>query len=175
MGVYVGTLQLASTPCLGDWKISVDVDDEVWIFTSDNEKNKNIKINECFQSSEKVFEVAEYVLPKFEVTVTAPKDSTYADGTLTITMKALYTYGENVKGVAQVVVTRNNYWDPTPQPPIVQKQVNIDGNAVAEFQMQSELKISSQDGQDDFKVTVSVTEALTGLVNRICSRTFYLN
>lgn len=95
--------------------------------------------------------------------MTAPKAVTYSDGTLTIAIKALYTYGQNVKGVAQVVVTRNNNWDPSPQPAIVQKQVNIDGNAIAEFKMDSELKISSQNWQDEFKVTVSVAEALTGL------------
>lgn len=109
-----------------------------------------------------MFEVAEYVLPKFEVTVTAPKDATYADGTLLINIKSLYTYGESVKGVAQVVVSRYNSWDPTPQSPIVQKQVDINGNGVVEFQMETELKITSQNWQDDFKVTATVTEALTG-------------
>lgn len=101
------------------------------------------------------------MLPKFEVTVTAPKDVTYADGKLIVSVKALYTYGESVKGVAQVAISRNNYWDSTDQP-VIEKQVNIDGNAVAEFQMDSELKISEQNWQDDFKVTVSVTEGLTG-------------
>lgn len=28
-GVYVGELQLGSTPCLGDWRINVNVDNEV--------------------------------------------------------------------------------------------------------------------------------------------------
>lgn len=119
------------------------------------------------QPSEKKIEIAEYVLPKFEVTVIAPKDATYADGTVNINIKATYTYGENVKGVAQVIVSRSNSWDPTPQPTIVQKQVDIDGNAVAQFQIESELKITSQNWQDEFKVTVAVTEALTGSVNQI--------
>ncbi|KAG4071650.1 hypothetical protein HA402_011804 [Bradysia odoriphaga] len=143
MGVYVGELQLGTTPCLGIWKINVDVDNE---------------------SSAKEFEVAEYVLPKFEVTVTAPKDATYSDGTLRITAKAIYTYGQPVKGVAQVTVSRNNIWDPTPQPAIAQKQVDIDGTATAEFQIVADLKLSPDNWQDDLKVTVSVTEALTGVV-----------
>lgn len=143
MGVYVGELQLGSTPCLGIWKINVDVDNE---------------------SSTKEYEVAEYVLPKFEVIVTAPKDATYADGTLRITAKALYTYGQPVKGVAQVTVTRNYYWDTTPQPAIVQKQINIDGTATVEFEIATELKLSPDNWQDDLKVTVSLTEALTGVV-----------
>lgn len=29
MGVYIGELKLGSTPCLGEWKISVNVDNEV--------------------------------------------------------------------------------------------------------------------------------------------------
>lgn len=165
MGVYIGELQLAATPCLGDWKITVNVDEEVQPFSDSQLIDKTY--NELFQTSEKVFEVAEYVLPKFEVTVIGPKAATYADGELTINVKAVYTYGENVKGVAVVVISRNNYWDPTPQPPIAQKQVDINGNAVAQFKMDSELKISSQNWQDDFKVTASVTEALTGSVNQI--------
>lgn len=64
--------------------------------------------------------------------------------------------------MAQFVVTRNYYWDPTPQPVIAQKQVNIDGTATAEFQIVSELKLNPDNWQDDLKVTVSVTEALTG-------------
>ncbi|KAJ6633451.1 CD109 antigen [Pseudolycoriella hygida] len=142
-GIHIGSLQLADTPCLGNWKINVNVDDE---------------------SSEKIFEVAEYVLPKFEVTVTAPKDSTYSDGALMISIKALYTYGENVKGAATVTITRNYPWDPSPQPTIAQKTVNIDGNAVAQFNIASELKVNENNWQDDFKVTVAVTEALTGVV-----------
>lgn len=164
MGVYVGELQLGSTPVLGNWKITVNVDNEVlfpatiyysclW-WTSSNFL--------FLQSAEKIFEVDEYVLPKFEVTAIAPKDSTYADGTLKITAKAMYTYGQPVKGVALFVITRNYYWDSTPQTPIAQKQINIDGTAIAEFDMASELKISENNWQDDFKVTITVTEGLTG-------------
>lgn len=72
-----------------------------------------------------------------------------------------------MKGVAQVTVSRYNSWDPTPQPTIVQKQVDIDGNAVAQFQIESDLKVTSQNWQDEFQITVAVTEALTGSVNQI--------
>lgn len=65
------------------------------------------------------------------------------------------------------MISRNNDWDPTPQPPIVQKQVDINGNAVAQFDMKSELKITSDNWQDDLKVTVAVTEGLTGSVIQI--------
>lgn len=113
-----------------------------------------------------MFEVAEYVLPKFEVTVTAPKDSTYSDKTLRINVKALYTYGKNVKGVVVVAISQPNYsWNPTPQPTIVQKQVAIDGSAYVEFDLASELQVNPQNWQDDFDVTASVTEELTGSVN----------
>ncbi len=140
----MGELQLGSSPCLGNWKINVDVDGDA--------------------GADKEFEVAEYVLPKFEVTVLAPKDSTYSDGTLKLTATAIYTYGQPVKGTAQFVITRNYYWDPTPQPAIAQKQVPIDGTGIAEFQIESDLKVNSNNWQDDFLVTVSVTEALTGVV-----------
>lgn len=102
------------------------------------------------------------MLPKFEVIVSTPKDVVYSDGALRVTIKATYTYGKAVKGVAQVTVSRKSYWDPTPQPVIAQKQVNIDGTANAEFQIVSDLKLNPDNYQDELDVKVMVTEALTG-------------
>lgn len=127
-------------------------------------RKSNIRLISSKKSSAKDFEVAEYVLPKFEVVVTPPKAPTYSDGTLTISVKVTYTYGQPVKGVAQFVVTRNNYWDPSPQPAIAQKQVSIDGTGSAEFQIVSDLKLSADNWQDDLKITVSFTEELTGKI-----------
>lgn len=121
------------------------------------------------QSGSKTFTIAEYVLPKYEVTVTAPIDSTFSDTSLRINVQAVYTYGENVKGVAVVSVSAPNYsWQTTPSPIIVQKQVNINGNVYIDFNLISELKTNSTtDYQTDFLITASVTEDLTGLTNFI--------
>ncbi|XP_062866790.1 complement C3-like [Trichomycterus rosablanca] len=50
------------------------------------------------------FEVKEYVLPSFEVTLTPSKSFFYVDdGELEVTINARYLFGENVEGVAYVV------------------------------------------------------------------------
>ncbi|KAI0220559.1 hypothetical protein LSAT2_027943 [Lamellibrachia satsuma] len=82
-GVISKELQLSDQPILGDWKI-------------------NVKALETLQT--KTFTVAEYVLPKFEVTVDAPSYFYYMDSVLTINIGAKYTYGKKVKGVADIVV-----------------------------------------------------------------------
>lgn len=110
----------------------------------------------------KAFEVAEYVLPKFEVTVSAPKDLTYSDQAVRLTVNAKYTYGENVKGTALVSVT-SQAWSATPAAPIIERKADINGNGFVEFQM-ADLKVSSQNWQDSFNVKASFTESLTGKV-----------
>lgn len=108
----------------------------------------------------KEFEIAEYVLPKFEVTVTAPKDLTYSDSSFRLNINAKYTYGENVKGTALVSIT-SQAWSPTAVAPIIERKVEINGNGYVEFQM-AELKVSPQHWQDTFNVKASLTESLTG-------------
>ena len=66
-GVFSGELQLSDVPVLGDWNITVSVTGE---------------------SFNKMFEVAEYVLPKFEVTVDAPAHATFKDSQLVATVHA---------------------------------------------------------------------------------------
>lgn len=108
----------------------------------------------------KEFEIAEYVLPKFEVTVSAPKDLTYSDVVVRITVIAKYTYGESVKGTALVSV-KSQGWSATPGTPLVEKKFDINGNGFIEIRM-SELKVNDQNSQDTFDVKASVTESLTG-------------
>lgn len=55
-GVFTSEFQLSESPVLGDWNIAVTVLDQVF---------------------HKTFTVAEYVLPKFEVTIDVPKHSTF--------------------------------------------------------------------------------------------------
>lgn len=108
----------------------------------------------------KTFEIDEYVLPKFEVTITAPTDATFSDGTFTVTIKAVYTYGKNVKGVAEVTATEA--WSQSVSRK-VKKQVDINGIANVEFKI-SDLKTDLSYYGDYFDVTASITEALTGSI-----------
>lgn len=66
-GIYSDELELSTSPVLGDWKIVVNVGDQIF---------------------EKSFQVAEYVLPKFEVTIDTAKDVTFKEGKIYATIHA---------------------------------------------------------------------------------------
>lgn len=66
-GVFSGELELSKNPILGDWKIVATVGGQIYA---------------------KVFSVAEYVLPKFEVTVNIPKHITFKDSKFGATVRA---------------------------------------------------------------------------------------
>ncbi|KAG4076804.1 hypothetical protein HA402_009150 [Bradysia odoriphaga] len=143
MGIFVEELQLSTNPPLGLWNINVDVDNQTRL---------------------KAFEVAEYVLPKFEVTVTAPKDLIYTDRSVRLAINAKYTYGGNVKGTTLVSITSQS-WTATPSSAetLIERKFEINGNGYVEF-LVSELKVSPLSYQDSFDVKASVTESLTGKV-----------
>ncbi|ELU17719.1 hypothetical protein CAPTEDRAFT_165779 [Capitella teleta] len=94
-GLFNSTLQLSNEPVLGLWKIIV--------------KSHG-------QSNNKQFEVAEYVLPKFEVSVDLPnfyvadsqaEESSHLDFHFTVAAK--YPYGQPVKGIAKVSIQLKPY------------------------------------------------------------------
>lgn len=68
-GVFNGELELSKSPVLGDWTIVALVENE---------------------QVEKKFLVAEYVLPKFEVTITTPEHVTFKEGKIVATVHARY-------------------------------------------------------------------------------------
>ncbi|XP_052795598.1 CD109 antigen-like isoform X2 [Mya arenaria] len=89
-GVYQGSLQLADRLPLGDWTIQVDI---------------------AYRSEKKTFTVAEYVLPKFEVTVTVPSYGLTSDTYLTGSVQAKYTFGKGVEGNGTLTVSKQMpYW-----------------------------------------------------------------
>lgn len=108
-----------------------------------------------FQKRSKEFDVAEYVLPKFDVIVSGPKDATYSDSLVRITFSAKYTYGENLKGTALVSVI------PTGLAKVAERSVDLNGSGYVEFQM-SEFQNNVDNFENTFDVNVAVTEALTG-------------
>lgn len=68
-GVFSADLPLSKNPVLGDWNITVSVYD---------------------QSFHKSFQVAEYVLPKFEVGITTPPYTTFKDSRVSATITAKF-------------------------------------------------------------------------------------
>lgn len=66
-GIFNGEMELSESPVLGTWKITANVGD---------------------QTFQKEFEVAEYVLLNFEVTIDAPKHFTFEDSKITATIYA---------------------------------------------------------------------------------------
>ncbi len=66
-GVFASELQLSDQPVLGDWNITAVVSG---------------------QSTSKIFQVAEYVLPKFEVTIDLPAYLTFNESKMVATVKA---------------------------------------------------------------------------------------
>nr|CAD7424615.1 unnamed protein product [Timema monikensis] len=141
-GVFSGEVQLSESPVLGDWNITVQVVD---------------------QTFHKSFQVAEYVLPKFEVNVDIPAHATFKDSQLVATIRAKYTYGKPVKGEATVTAYPTIFsgvLQPIFQTP-VRKVIKIDGKATVEFDIVKELQLT-----DEFErvvqFDVAVEEALTG-------------
>ena len=82
-GVVSKDFELSSQPNMGDWKISVDSED---------------------QTKEATFEVKEYVLPKFEVKIVTSSFASKGNGDIRGSVTAKYTYGKNVEGKAKLVV-----------------------------------------------------------------------
>ncbi|XP_071088378.1 CD109 antigen-like [Haliotis cracherodii] len=139
-GVITNYLPTSSQPVLGDWKIKVTAG----------------KI-----SKEKVFTIAEYVLPKFEVTVELPPYGLASDNDITATVKAKYTYGKPVKGTVNIVAKIPYYYPPWP---MVKKTVAIDGESKVTIPLAAMKRVRSFGlaGQE-IQVVANVTEDLTGI------------
>jgi CD109 antigen len=123
-GVYQDELQLSDLPVMGTWNIHVKVDND--------------------EAISKSFEVAEYVLPKYEVLVDADPHVTFKDGKILATVRAKYTYGKPVKGQATVSaypVLWLGAVQPFVQDSIVRKVIEVDGKGSVEFDIRNELKI----------------------------------
>lgn len=151
-GVFSSELKLSDAPVLGDWKFEVEV---------------------MGTKQEKTVEVAEYVLPKFEVTVDMPSHAVFKDGKIKATIRSKYTFGKPVKGEA-TVSAYPTLWvgsvQPFAQDSIVRKVVPIDGKATVEFDIKKELGIE-EEYERDFVVEAIVEEELTNRRQNSTGRT----
>lgn len=136
-GVYAGELQLSDQPVLGNWNLAVKVGDE--------------------SAATKSFEVAKYVLPKFEVVVETDKDVVAEDGVIKATIRAKYTYGKPVKGKATVSLSRVRDWYSSEESFNQNKTIDINGKGHIEFTGSLSSRYLSP-----LKLFAEVTEELTG-------------
>lgn len=143
-GVYQNELQLSDSPVMGNWQIHVKLDGA--------------------DETTKEFEVAEYVLPKYEVIVDSTPHVTFKDGKIRATVRAKYTYGKPVKGQA-TISAYPVLWlggvQPFIQDNIVRKVVQVDGKGSAEFDIREELKIEG-DYERYINIEAIFEEELTG-------------
>ncbi|KAM0733061.1 CD109 antigen [Formica fusca] len=140
-GIFSSELELSQSPVLGNWKIIANVGD---------------------QTFEKEFEVAEYILPNFEVTIDSPKHVQFKESKIMASIHARYTYGKPVKGEATITVYPDIFSgviQPIFQQP-VRKVVPIDGKVTVDFDILSELRLTDE-YERPVMIDVVVEEALT--------------
>lgn len=125
-----------------------------------------------------VIEVAEYVLPKFEVIVESNDHFTLEDEKVAAIIRAKYTHGKPLRGKAVVTVTEEDNFGyfrfrrestaAQEENALVKKTIDIDGRETIELHIKDELKFDCSEKNryfdvKNFKVHVEVTESLTGL------------
>ncbi|XP_063580933.1 CD109 antigen isoform X2 [Pongo abelii] len=159
LGVISKTFQLSSHPILGDWSIQVQVNDQTY-----------------YQS----FQVSEYVLPKFEVTLQTPlycsMNSKHLNGTIT----AKYTYGKPVKGDVTLTFLPLSFWGKKKN---ITKTFKINGSANFSFN-DEEMKnvMDSSNGLSEYldlsspgpvEILATVTESVTGISRNASTNVFF--
>lgn len=143
-GVFQNELQLSDLPVMGTWKIHVKVNNE--------------------EETVKEFEVAEYVLPKFEVSIDANPDANYKDGKIKATVKATYTFGKVAKGNATVTAEVESWawWRNKEDNKKVSKTVEVDGKKFVEFDIEKDLDLKDKDYEKTITLSATFTDELSG-------------
>ncbi|XP_025086890.1 CD109 antigen-like [Pomacea canaliculata] len=146
-GVVEGSLGLADKPLFGDWTIVVKLQTSARsdIFT-------------------KTFTVEEYNLPRFEVTVDVPSYVLVSDEYLKGSVKAVYTFGQPVKGMVELHVSSTAGPDYCGKdPPFMQIAFEIDGEAKFSVPRSDISRVTSTYDGSTVKVTAIVKETLTDI------------
>uniref|UniRef100_A0AAG5DMM7 TEP1-F n=1 Tax=Anopheles atroparvus TaxID=41427 RepID=A0AAG5DMM7_ANOAO len=133
VGVFEAKLEIAPTPLLGIWNISVKVDGEELV--------------------SKTFEVKEYVLSTFDVDVSPTTIPLEGDGGLNLTVSANYYFGKPVKGTAMLsLYLENDVLDQT-------KTWEVDGMGQARLIFKDALVM--YENQQDVQVNLTFIEQFT--------------
>ncbi|CAG2113508.1 unnamed protein product, partial [Medioppia subpectinata] len=136
-GVVSQELQLSEQPVLGDWAIVVEL--------------SGVK-------HQKAFSVAEYVLPTFDVEVVLPKYTTRDRPDIVATVKALYTYGQGVKGDLTLTVQTKEHYSRSKY----RTRYPIDGSVDIPINLMDDLSLDQHFQNMEIEVIGVVKEALTG-------------
>ncbi|XP_059124255.1 CD109 antigen [Peromyscus eremicus] len=158
-GVVSKTFQLSSHPILGDWSIQVQVNDQQY-----------------YQS----FQVSEYVLPKFEVTLQTPLYCSLNAKNLSGSVTAKYTYGKPVKGDVTLTFLSLSFWGPKKN---ITKTFEIHGSTNFSFDDKEMKKVmDSSDEHSEhmgpfipgpIEIVATVTESLTGISRNASANVFF--
>ncbi|CAN8029049.1 unnamed protein product [Ixodes persulcatus] len=73
------------------------------------------------------FQVEDYVLPKFFVTITPDANDVQTNPTVDYKICAKYTYGKDVKGAVEVYASSFSYYYPIGQKPVILRVAELDG------------------------------------------------
>uniref|UniRef100_A0A452U7X1 CD109 antigen n=1 Tax=Ursus maritimus TaxID=29073 RepID=A0A452U7X1_URSMA len=159
LGVVSKTFQLSSHPILGDWSIQVQVNDQTY-----------------YQS----FQVSEYVLPKFEVTLQTPLYCSLNSRSLNGTVIAKYTYGKPVKGDVTLTFLPLSFWGMKKN---ITKNFKINGSTNFSFNDEEMKKVMDfSEGLSEHmylsspgpvEILATVTESLTGISRNASSNVFF--
>ncbi|EGW06594.1 CD109 antigen isoform X1 [Cricetulus griseus] len=159
LGVVSKTFQLSSNPILGDWSIQVQVNDQQY-----------------YQS----FEVSEYVLPKFEVTLQTPLYCSLKAKNLSGNVIAKYTYGKPVRGIVTLTFFSLSFWGAKKN---ITKSFEINGSTNFSFSNKEMKKVMGfSDGHHvhidpvipgPIEIVATVTESLTGISRNASANVFF--
>ncbi|XP_055930370.1 alpha-1-inhibitor 3-like isoform X3 [Argiope bruennichi] len=105
-GIQQMQFPLADEPVLGNWRITVS--------------NKNA-------TESQTFEVKEYVLPKYDVTIKFPPFVLANAEKFDVEICAKYTYGKPVKGILNLNTSLERYSYSRDKTPVLQESIKIDG------------------------------------------------
>jgi len=142
-GVCRHSLQLSDEPVLGNWII-------------------HVKVNDKDPETIQIFEVAEYVLPKFEVNVVT-KNKVYREDDIIVSYGAKYTYGKDVEGSAVVSAEVLYYWWGDISP-VKKVEKSLDNSTkTTSISIKNDLNLEKVYWMQTVLLTVTFTEALTGI------------
>nr|UFX77148.1 alpha-2-macroglobulin isoform C [Biomphalaria glabrata] len=144
-GIGSFEFQLIEEAKLGPWKIEVYLDDE-------DEVRQQATVQE--------FEVKEYVLPRFEVLITAPNNILITDKNIKGKVCAQYTYGKPVSGFVHIELkTSTNLYRYSPSDS--QEQVKQISGC---YEFSFDIPVEKHYTLYSYKLNVTVTEKGTGVV-----------